>query len=181
MSEQDTSLAPIVPAGLPSPAQSAQEYSNFVKQVEIVTVFLQSARLENRVGPEAPNPANIAIQSKAGFVNLEGTIRLSHTYTVRMHAMDNPDSIHFELDVNFVVDYRSALAMTDAIFATFKDINLPLNTWPYFREYLGSTMARFNWVPYTLPVFVVAGTPNATTGRAPRRRKTQVAPPGSAS
>lgn len=167
MSKRDSTLVPAVSEGQP------HDYSTFIQQLEISTVYLQSARIENKSGPEAPAAASVLIQGMSGFTNGQGTIRVLHTYKVRLHAVNEPDAVFFELDASFVVDYRSRLPMTPVIFETFKDVNLPLNTWPYFREYLGSTMARSNWVPYTLPVFFVPGEPAHAPKPAPRKRKTQ--------
>ncbi|MBL0171693.1 MAG: hypothetical protein IPP90_13395 [Gemmatimonadaceae bacterium] len=55
--------------------------------------------------------------------------------------------------------------MTDAIFAEFERVNLPLNTWPYFREFLQSTLVRAGWPPFVLPAFKVA--PTAARAAAP--------------
>ena len=165
MSEQDSDLAPDVPAA------PAHEYSNFIQQLEISTIFLQSAHVENKVGPVAPTPAEVSIQGKSSFNNGQGTVRVAHIYEVHVHDADDPDKIFLELEVQFAVDYRSQLSMTPALFMTFKDLNLPLNTWPYLREYLASTMTRCNWVPFTLPVFSVPGSSAPTPTRTPRKRK----------
>jgi hypothetical protein len=56
---------------------------------------------------------------------------------------------------DYAVEYASPLPMTDAYFETFRALNLPLNTWPYFREFVHSTLARAGWPPTTLPAFRV--------------------------
>ncbi len=50
-----------------------------------------------------------------------------------------------------VVRYSSEKKITDDIFGLFKEVNLPVNTWPYFREYVHSCMGRLNLPPLVLP------------------------------
>ena len=66
--------------------------------------------------------------------------------------------------------------MTEGIFAVFQDVNLPVNTWPYLREFLAATTGRMNWITFTLPALKRgagpggdADRPRATRGRAARR------------
>ncbi|WP_157205831.1 hypothetical protein [Calidithermus timidus] len=37
-------------------------------------------------------------------------------------------------------------------FEVFKEINLPINMWPFAREFIHNTMARMDWPPFTLPL-----------------------------
>ena len=62
------------------------------------------------------------------------------------------------VSVSLEARYGSKTLMTDAIFAEFERVNLPLNTWPYFREFLQSTLTRAGWPPFVLPAFKVAPT-----------------------
>jgi len=69
----------------------------------------------------------------------------------------NPDqSLLAEIDVTFGLRFTSKEPMSDEIFAIFRDTNVPVNIWPYLREYLASTAGRMNWTVLTLPVLKVA-------------------------
>lgn len=45
--------------------------------------------------------------------------------------------------------------MTEEIFSIFREVNLPVNTWPYLREFLASTFGRFGWEPIIIPAYKV--------------------------
>jgi hypothetical protein len=42
--------------------------------------------------------------------------------------------------------------MTDEMFGVFSKTSLPLNTWPYFREFANSIMTRMGLPGVVLPV-----------------------------
>jgi hypothetical protein len=50
------------------------------------------------------------------------------------------------------VSYTLESAMTDDLFEVFSQRNLPLNTWPYLREFVQSALSRAGWPVYTLRV-----------------------------
>jgi hypothetical protein len=59
----------------------------------------------------------------------------------------------------FEVRYSTAQRMTDEIFNEFGRRNLPLNTWPYFREFVHAALARTGWPVFVLPVYKASGAP----------------------
>jgi hypothetical protein len=62
--------------------------------------------------------------------------------------------------------------MVDSLFEIFRSYNLPVNVWPFFREFVHTVLARTNW-----PVFVLPALKITPIGR-PRRRR--VSPQASA-
>jgi len=66
-----------------------------------------------------------------------------------------PEKAYAKIECIFIVEYASEKPMTDAIFEIFKDVNLPLNTWPYFREFVEQATCRMGLPSLTLPVFQV--------------------------
>jgi hypothetical protein len=61
----------------------------------------------------------------------------------------------------FEVKYSASERMTDPLFAVFSRRNLPLNTWPYFREFVHAALARTGWPVFVLPVYRSSGAPLA--------------------
>jgi hypothetical protein len=109
---------------------------------------LASAKIDNTVGSEAPDRTDVTVNrvstwapGGAGFLALD-------KYTVVLGAPGHPAAT---IEVTFGLDYRSELVMTDALFTPFEQFNLPLNAWPYAREFVASATARMNWIPFTLP------------------------------
>jgi hypothetical protein len=55
----------------------------------------------------------------------------------------------------FELTYRlpEGFTASDETLGRFAEINATFNAWPYWREFVQTTMARMNLPPFTLPVF----------------------------
>ncbi|GEM_PF-1130230 len=139
-----------------------REYAAFIDQIELRSIWIQNAGLANHHGPEMPDKGVFDFNSRARWEHDPLGFRALHTYTV---TLKSADATLAELEVTFAVDYDSKEPMTDAIFGVFEAVNLPVNTWPFLREFVASTLGRFGWAPFTIPAFKVGARP------APRRRR----------
>ena len=88
----------------------------------------------------------------AKYENRDGKIEVFNRYNVRV--LEKGKELKAKLSVTFCVTYNSKIPMTDELFEEFKDSNLPLNTWPYFREFVHSGVLRMGWPPFIAPIFV---------------------------
>lgn len=138
------------------------DYSAFIKQIEIADLRLVSARLQNTGYVECPPEAEIDIKTKAWYENGEEKFTVFHRYNVRVKDMETRREAT-KLSVEFAVTYSSRLPLTNGVFDIFQELNLPVNTWPYFREFLHSNFGRMNWPPLIAPTFKV--------GLKPTKRK----------
>lgn len=128
---------------------SPTAYNAFINQIELRAIWLKSAEVRNSYGPDAPK-AKIAIHRGASYEQIESGFRAFQQYAFRLKAAD---ALLAEIKVVFAADFASNEPMTDGIFTLFKEVNLPVNTWPYFREFVATTMGRWGWGPFTLPAF----------------------------
>jgi hypothetical protein len=153
-------------------------YGAFISQIELRNIWLRSAKVENNHGSTQPDELIIAVDGNHCWEPISDGFRAFQSYRIRLDGQD--ETRYAEIEVTFVVDYDSIEPMTDALFETFAVVNLPLNTWPYFREYAATSVGRMGWLPITLPAFKV-GTPtdsslsdsaqDATKSKTPRTRK----------
>lgn len=127
---------------------SPTEYAQFIRQLELVQVWLSSTRVLNHHGPRTPNQAVVSIDSDAEWEPQDNGFRTHHHYKIQLRAIDD---VFAEIDVTFSVDFTSSEPMTDDIFSVFQRVNLPVNTWPFVREYISTTLGRMGWLPFTLP------------------------------
>lgn len=134
------------------------EYRDFIEQVEIVDLRLVSARIENTGFVECPPEAEIGIKIKARYENGEEEFTVFHRYNVRVKDAETQREAA-KLSAEFAVTYSSKLMLTDEIFDIFKELNLPVNTWPYFREFVHNNFGRMNWPPLIAPTFKVGTKP----------------------
>jgi len=126
-----------------------EEYSAFIAQVHLRDVWLARSRVQNNFGPTMPTDAQLRIDNHPSWETLEGGFRASSHYELRVTS--ETSSQLAVIEATFAVDYLSEHPMTDEFFGVFGEVNLPLNTWPFFREYVASTLSRMNWMPFSLP------------------------------
>jgi hypothetical protein len=130
---------------------SREDYATFIGQIELFSVWLHNAAIINHAGPREPEPkenASVHIESDAKWEAVGDGFNAFHRYEVKISTDDEPSA---EIAVEFGLHFHSHQAMTDVIFETFSDNNLPVNSWPYLREFLASSTGRMGWLPYTLP------------------------------
>ncbi|MGE5619719.1 MAG: hypothetical protein ACM3US_10720 [Sphingomonadaceae bacterium] len=165
---------------------SPLEYAEFIHQIELDRVWLKEASVTNRYGPVRPVPSSNSV--KVEGMEWEPTadgFRALHRLKVDIRHRGDADEdeeedgarLAAEIRVVFAVDYSSSLPMTDALFSRFRKSNLPLNTWPYLREFVSSMTSRMNWQDYYVPTLKVGRRPPSvsqtamTPEPAPKRRR----------
>jgi hypothetical protein len=142
---------------------SPTAYNMFIQQIELRAIWLKSAEVRNSYGPDAPKEAKIAIRRDANFEQIDVGFRAFQQYVFRLKAAD---ALLAEIKVEFAADFASNEPITDGIFTLFKEVNLPVNTWPYFREFVATTMGRWGWGPFTLPAFKRGPRPASRPGNS---------------
>ncbi|MBA7624661.1 hypothetical protein ES703_32072 [subsurface metagenome] len=139
-------------------ATQKRNYNTFIGQLELVGVRLVSARIENLGYKEYPVNYRIYVRSESSYTNAEREFEVVHNYKLRMKDVETKRTVA-KLSVAFSLTYSSEVPMTDDIFDIFKVRNLPLNTWPYFREFVHNSFARVGWVGVVAPVYKVGVSP----------------------
>lgn len=147
---------------------SPEEYSSFISQMELEAIWLRSAQVENRHGPETPENAIVQLESETQWEISSNGFYAFHSYNVAIQA-DNERVA--EVRATFGLAFRSQQAMTDALFAIFKEVNLMLNTWPYLRAFLADAIGKMGWSMFTLPTYKV-GTASPTRS-SPHQRNSR--------
>jgi hypothetical protein len=162
------------PLGTEAQRPSASEYSSYVGQIELRAIWLQGAKVVNAAGPVTPEHAAIRVEARAEWEPWGSGFQARHRFTIQV---ETPDTVLAEIEVTFGLHFASGQPMTEPLFAIFQEVNLPVNTWPYVREFVSTTMGRMNWAPFTLPA-LRRGAPPLLSNQAPspspgrtRRRK----------
>ncbi len=124
----------------PEPHISPEAYAVFIAQIELHHVWLIATRVENQVGPEGPRDAvDVRITSEPHWLDRDGGFDATQRYEVQFVTGDASVA---RVDVTFGVRFTSGQPMTEDIFHVFHAVNLPLNTWPYLREFVSTTTGR---------------------------------------
>ncbi len=131
---------------LPTP----DEYAEFVGQIDLLDVWLVEAHVVNRYGARTPSRAALAITttSDPSWTSTSDGFDVCFPYSVRF---EEGSAVHAEVAVTFGLHYESMVPMTNALFEVFREVNVPVNTWPFLREFLATSLGRMGWQPFTLP------------------------------
>ena len=133
------------------------DYVAFIQQIELVGIWLRSARVTNSTGGITFSRAEVSIEDSATWKEIEAGFQVFHKYAAVF--TDGKKKLG-RIEAEFVTDYMSDEPMDDECFDLFKTNNLPLNTWPYFREYVSHTTRLMQWLPFTLPKRKFIATPS---------------------
>lgn len=132
-----------VPAGV---------YNEFISGLDLRNIRLVRADID---APGLPERRTLQPQlriEEATYVNGDAEVRITHHLFFGGFYEDEKEEA-VRIRAQFEVTYSAAERMSDEIFAEFKARNLPLNTWPYFREFVHTALARVGWPVLVLPVY----------------------------
>jgi hypothetical protein len=124
-----------------------------------------------------PRQGVFHVESGARMDDRPGGFRILHSFRIRLADGDQQLA---DVDVTFGLDFDSEQPMTTEILGVFREVNLPVNTWPYVREYLSATLGRMTWVPFTLPA-LKRGTETTETEAKPTSEKAPAERPSESS
>ena len=131
---------------------------------EIKSIRLLRSRVASRSFLEPPHgPVMLTIEHKArqapgpeGVLRLEVNFRVTGVQkesgpTMRAATAREPLLV---IECTWVLDYQlaSGYRPTPEAVKAFKEGNAVFNCWPYFREYVQSTVSRMDLPPLTLPL-----------------------------
>ncbi|MFC2047218.1 hypothetical protein ACFLTK_02945 [Chloroflexota bacterium] len=131
-----------------------REYNAFIEQTEIVSIRAISAKIDDIAYSESPVDTTVKYREKVSYENNDNEFNAFHRYNVTIADRETGDA-KVKLSVTFCVTYSSKIPMNNDIFNVFKERNLPLNTWPYFREFIHNSLARFGWPDIIAPLHKV--------------------------
>ncbi|MCD6115513.1 protein-export chaperone SecB [bacterium] len=84
---------------------------------------------------------------------LEDVVVINHVYTLNVKSSDTNELI-FKVSATFQLMFSTNFNFNEEFFDIYKNISLPLTTYPFFREFVFNTMARMNLPPLTLPLII---------------------------
>lgn len=136
-------------------AQNFKEYNSFIQQLDISNIRIVSAKFEVLDINTSDTKKIINCRLKSWHGNKEGEFDAYQRYNVTVKD-DITSKLLAKLSVTFCVTYSSEMPMNDNIFGIFEELNLRLNTWPYFREFAHDCFARMGWLGIIAPTYKVS-------------------------
>jgi hypothetical protein len=141
--------------------ERTQLYNNFnvfIKQIDLIDICIQSSQFENMGCEELPNTNRVSQTTKTWYENKNERSEFyafqQYNVSIKDIKRDSRKSIA-KLSVTFRVSYSSKIPMSDEFFGIFRESNLPLNTWPYFREFTHNSFARMGWTKIIAPAYKI--------------------------
>ena len=126
-------------------------YRKIIEGLELNNVYLisSSANIEREnIGTDV----SIKVSDEASFTKTpKGDIEVTQEYSIeaKNRALKKK---YLNIKCKYCFIYSSKLEFTEEFFETFKKANLPVNTWPYFREFVYNITSRMYIPPFTLPL-----------------------------
>lgn len=132
---------------------TVQEWEAFIRQLDLRSIWLKSSQINRFYGAVAPIKVSLEIEDDAAWENEEDGFQVVHSFTVELfgYQLGRLASIK----VAFGLRYSSETAMNLSLWEYFEANILHVHSWPYFREYVSSTVARMNWLPLTIPAYKI--------------------------
>lgn len=134
-----------------------REYSNILKGLSLKQIYLEACSSNvNKKEFTSYKQLAITVTDRASFKQDDEQLIVTHKYFLTARKEENAeDKKHFlfKISVTFTLFFSSEINISKDFFDIFKRRNLPVNSWPYFREFVQSMTQRMNIPPVTLPFF----------------------------
>lgn len=137
------------------------DYPEFIGQLFLNHIHLESARVRRIEGGLRSGVSNVEVtesmhwtgadwESYLAGEHIDNGFDVYHKYVAVVY--DDQGNKTARIEAEFSMWYQSFIPMDEETFAIFSKSTVPLNTWPYFREFLSSTIGRMGWEPYFMPI-----------------------------
>jgi hypothetical protein len=127
-------------------------YREQLDNIELRSISLDSfSAIVNR--DKLTSSMKTAITEKRKYeIKEKGEVLFSHSFELITTQKTKKD---FAIKINclYSLSFTSKVELTEDFWDIFKAMNLQLNTWPYFREFVQNTTQRMSVFPLTLPLY----------------------------
>ena len=127
-----------------------EEYRAILDTVDLKTIALEASSVKFK-RDKYGSPLVISINSDSSFENHEDDLVEVKEHYKLTARLENERAQAINISCTYSIYFSSPEPLKDDFFEVFKQFNLPLNTWPYFREFVQNMTQRMNIPPLTLP------------------------------
>ena len=126
-----------------------QEYRTILKTVQLKELHVSSCAAKLRKDKLGEQLKIFIEDSVHHLPSHEDALEVNIKYTLHATATTKRDYA-LKLECSYQLKYESVDPLPTEFVEIFLDVNLKLNTWPYFREYVQNMVSRMNLPPLTL-------------------------------
>ncbi|MFW6333448.1 MAG: hypothetical protein ACOC23_09145 [Thermodesulfobacteriota bacterium] len=134
-----------------NPSMAPEEYREFLRQVDLESIVLDSCSVKTDRQNIGSN-MKLDVRPKVTYVIEEetsATISVSYELLV---TQTTRKEYSLKLECVYQVALSSKLPMTDSFMEIYTRVNIQMNMWPYFREFVQNMLQRVGFPPLTLPL-----------------------------
>ena len=132
------------------PKMPPDEYRRLLDQVNLQSIFMDACSVKTRREKLASN-MRLDVRHKTSY-QIEDD---SHAKVISDYEIVATKTTRKEFAVKIGCAYRVTLtsesAFSEEFLDIYADVNLQVNTWPYFREFVQSMLQKAGLPPLTLP------------------------------
>jgi len=130
---------------------SPDKYREILNGLNLESIYLSTSK--SSVDKKSiASGLRISFRDEASFEKKEDKIvEITHKYRLEATNKKLKKKV-LNIECAFCLNYSFEEDFTADFFEVFKDNNLPLNTWPFFREFVFNMTSRMNIPPLTLPL-----------------------------
>ncbi len=128
---------------------SPEEYRRILNGIDLKTILLSEikASIKHELLSEG---MKIGIKENSQYTYKDDEFIVTNKYVLTAKNYDK--KIVLKIEGTFIVVFESKFEINNDFFEIYKEISLPLNVWPFFRELVNSITSRMNIPPLTLPL-----------------------------
>ena len=129
---------------------SPEEYREILDGLELKDILVSNIKADIK-HEYLSDGLKIKIKNDANYL-IDEDDDLIITIRYKLSANSKEKKSALKIEATYIAVFDSVKEITDDFFDVYKEISLPLNIWPFFRELVNSTTARMNVPPLTLPL-----------------------------
>ncbi len=138
-----------------TPKIPPKEYADFVKGVDVLDIRFESGEFKDNGFDFASAGDKIKVKVSRRAELLEKRQFYFRVRDKLSFAVVDPNSRKHLIDIkaSVLVEYSSNQEISEEIFGVFREVNVPVNTWPYFREFVHNCLVRMGYPRLVLPAW----------------------------
>jgi preprotein translocase subunit SecB len=129
-----------------------KKYVSILKKIDLKEIYLESCSSEiRREHFKLKENLEVKIRDNASYEQIKNKLKIKHKYFLTAKRPKAGKDFSLKASATFCLIFSTQEPIEKDFFDIFREINLMLNTWPYFREFVQSMTQRMNVPPLTLP------------------------------
>jgi len=134
-----------------------ERYQEFINEIELRGVRLLSCRAESQGVLHESMQASYELDVESSFRRMNQGFEAIQDCTVSVFIVEDEEEVPVgEIQVVYGFAYSSSYEddqyESDAYLHIFQQVSLPVNAWPFIRQFIHDMTQRMNWPPLMLPL-----------------------------